>query len=85
MYYNFHQTNYTEEVQGFFRTDQRRSAVMTSARVQPFCRKYNFIIGCFDGTRINPRNITQRNTSLFIYNSRLCLIRKSNDNSFNQG
>ena len=26
----------------------------------------NINIGCFDGRRINPRNLTQRNTSLFI-------------------
>ena len=40
---------------------------MMSARIQPFCRKYNNKIGCFDGTRVNPPNITQRDTSLFIY------------------
>ena len=57
---------------------------MTSARIQPFCKKYNINIGCFDGTRINPRNLTQRITSLFIYNNHFCLIWKSNINSFNQ-
>ena len=57
---------------------------MTSARFQPFCRKYNINIGCFDGTRINLRNITRRNTSLFIHNNHFCLIWKSNDISFNQ-
>ena len=30
----------------FIRTDQKRSTVMTSARIQPFCRKYNINIGC---------------------------------------
>ena len=57
---------------------------MTSARIQPFCRKYNINIGCFDGTRINPRNITQRNTSLFIYYNHFCLIWKSDGVSSNQ-
>ena len=57
---------------------------MTSARIQPFCRKYKINIGCFDGTRINRRNITQRNTSLFIHNKHFCLIWKSNDIIFNQ-
>ena len=57
---------------------------MTSARNQPFCRKYNINIGCFGGTRINPRNNTQRNTSLFIYNNQFCLVWKSNNMSFNQ-
>ena len=42
---------------------------MTSARNQPFCRKYNINIGCLDGKRINPRNIRERNTSLFIHSN----------------
>ena len=57
---------------------------MTSARFQQFCSKYIINIGCFDGTRINPRNLTQRVTSLFIHNNHFCLIWKSNGVSFNQ-
>ena len=57
---------------------------MTSAKNQPFCRKYNINIGGFDGTRMYPRNLTQRNNSLFIYNNHFCLIWKSNGISFNQ-
>ena len=41
-------------------------------------------MSCFDGTRINPRNNTQRNTSLFIYNIHFWLIWKTNGVSFNQ-
>ena len=80
----FTNKDYTEDFLTFIRTEQRRSNVKTSARIQPFCRKYNINIGCFDGTRINPRNLTQRNTSLFIYNNHFCLIWKSNGISFNQ-
>ena len=61
--------DYTEEFLTFIGSEQRRSNVMTSARIQPFCKKYNINIGCFDGHRINLRNLTQRNTSLFIYNN----------------
>ena len=57
---------------------------MTSARLQPFRKKYNINIGCFDGTRINPRNLTQRDISLFIYNNHFCLVWKSNGISFSQ-
>ena len=78
----FTKKDYTEEILTFIRSEQRRSNVMTSARVGSFCRKYNINIGCFDGTRINPRNLTQRNTSLFIYNNHFCLIWKSNGISF---
>ena len=57
---------------------------MTSARIQPFCRNYNINIGCFDGTRKNPRNYFQRNKALFIHSNQSCLIWKSNGNSFIQ-
>ena len=80
----FAKKDYTEDFLTFIRTEQRRSSVMTSARIQPFCKKYNINIGCFDGTRINPRNLIQRDISLFIYNNHFCLIWKSNGISFNQ-
>ena len=80
----FTKNDYTEEVLTFFRYKKYRSGVMTSARIQPICRKTNINIGCFDGTRINPRNITQRKTSLFIYNNHFCLNWKSIGLSFNQ-
>ena len=57
---------------------------MTSSRNQPFCRNYNINIGCFDGTRINPRNLTQKKTSLFIHNNHFCLIWKPDGVSFDK-
>ena len=57
---------------------------MTSARIKTFCRKYNIDIGCFDGTRKNPRNLTQRNTALKIHENHFCLIWKSENISFSQ-
>ena len=54
----FTKKDYTEEFLAFIRSEQRRSNVMTSARVGSFCRKHNINIGCFDGTRLNTRNIT---------------------------
>ena len=55
---------------------------MTSARVQPFCRQHNINIGCYDGFRVCPRNIAQRNTALQIHNNHFCLIWKSDGVSF---
>ena len=78
----FTKKDYTEEFLTFIRSEQRRSNVMTSARIQPFCKKHNINIGCFDGTRINPRNLTQKNISLFIYKNHFCLIWKSDGISF---
>ena len=76
--------DYTDEVSTFIRSEQRRANIMPSARIRPFCRKYNINIGCFDGTRINPRNFTQRDIALKIYNNYFCFIWKSQNISFNQ-
>ena len=80
----FTKKDYTEEFLTFVRTEQRRSNVMKSARFQPFCKSYNINLGCFDGTRINPRNLTKRDIPLFVYNNHFCLIWKSDGVSFNQ-
>ena len=80
----FTKKDFTDEFLTFIRSDQRRSHVRTSARNQPFCINYNINIGCFDGTRRNPRNLTQGNTALFIHNNHLCLIWNLNNISFNQ-
>ena len=57
---------------------------MTSARIQHFCKKYNSNIGCFDGTRINPRHLTQRDVALKIHENHFCLIWKSEGISFDK-
>ena len=80
----FTKKDYTEEFLTSIRTEQRRSSVMTSARVQPFCRKHNISIGCYDGFRVCPRNITPRNTALKIHNNHFCLIWKSDGVSFDK-
>ena len=80
----FTKKDYSEEFLIFIRTEQKRSNVMISARIQQICRKFNINIGWFDGTRKNPRNVIQRNTSLFIYKNHFCLIWKSQNISFNQ-
>ena len=78
----FTKKDYTEEFLTFIRTEQGRSNVMTSARVQPFCRKHNINLGCCDGFRVCPRNITQRKTAIKIHNNHFCLIWKSDGISF---
>ena len=51
--------------------------IRTSARFQPICRKHNINISCFDGTRLNPGNITKGDTALKIHDTHFCLIWKS--------
>ena len=37
---------------------------MTSAKIQPFYRKYTINIGCFNGKEIWPRNITGKDITV---------------------
>ena len=57
---------------------------MTSAKIQPLYKKYKINIACFDGTRTNPRNFSQRDTALKIHQNHFCLIWKSNGFSFDK-
>ena len=71
---NIHQIgkNYTENFLTFILTEQRRSYVLTIARIQPFCKSYNNNIGCYDDTRINPRKL-QKKISLYMYKNHFSL------------
>ena len=73
---------FAEDFLTFIRTEQRRSNVTTSARIQPFCRKHNINIGCFDGKKINPRSITEKDSALKKHDNHFCLIWKSQGVSF---
>ena len=73
----FTKKDYTEEILTFFRAEQKRANVRTSTRVRPFCINYNINVGCYDGFRVCPRSITQRNVALKKHNNHFCLIRKS--------
>ena len=66
----------------FFRDEQRRSNVITSARIQTFCKKHNINIGCFDGLGICLRIITEKNITTFMCKNHFCLIWKSRGVSF---
>ena len=57
---------------------------MTKARIQAFYRVNYNNLGYFDGTRVFPRSLTDRNVPLFLHNNHFCLIRKSEGVSFNQ-
>ena len=75
---------YKQQYLDFFRSEQRRSNIMTKARIQPFCRAYNINLGYYDGERIYPRSVTDRKNALFLYKNHFCLLWKSEGVSSNQ-
>ena len=80
----FSKKDHTEEFMTFIIIEKYRPGVMTSARIQLFCKIYNLNIGYFNGKEIWPRTITQTNIALKIHNKDFCLIWTSNGISFNQ-
>ena len=57
---------------------------MIKARNQPFCGANIINQGYFDGTRVFPRSVTDRDNALFSYKIHFCLLWKSEKVSFNQ-
>ena len=84
MYQFFTEKDYTQEFLTLILTEQKRSNLMTSDRIQPFCRKCNINIGLYDGCRVYPRYITERDAALKVLENHLCSIWKSEGISFDK-
>ena len=76
--------DYKQQYLGFIRSEQRRLNIMTKARIQQFCRVNIISLGYYNEDRVFPRNVTKRDSALFLYNNHFCLIWKSEGVSFNQ-
>ena len=50
---------------------------MTKARIQPFCRANEINLGYYNGDRVFPRTVTNRDTALYLFNIHFCVIWKS--------
>ena len=57
---------------------------MTEARIQPFCKSNNNILGDYDGDGVFPRSVTNRNSASYLIYNHFCLIWKSEGVRFNQ-
>ena len=61
--------DYKQQYLEFIRNEKRRSNIMTKARIQPFCRANNINLGYWDGERVFPRSVTNRDNALFLFNN----------------
>ena len=57
---------------------------MIKARIQPCLRKLGIDLGYYNGDRVFPRTVTNRDSALYLCNNHFCLIWKSQGVSFNQ-
>ena len=55
---------------------------MAMARTQPCLRKLGIDLGYYNGERVFPRTVTNRDTALFLHETHSCLIWKSQNVSF---
>ena len=74
--------DYKPQYLDFIRSEKRRSNIMTKARIQPFCRQNNINLGYWDGERVFPRSVTNRDNALYLFNNHFCLIWKSEGKNF---
>ena len=65
--------DYKQQYLHFIGKGNRRSNIMTKARIQTFCRANNINLGYFDGTRVSRRSVTDRDHALFLHKNHFCL------------
>ena len=58
--------DYKQQYLDFIRNEQRRSNIMTMARIQPCLRKLCIDLGYYNSERIYPRTVTNRDSALFL-------------------
>ena len=76
--------DYKQEYLDFIRNEKRRTNIMTMARIQPCLKKLCIDLGYYNGERVFPRTVTNRDSALYLYNNHFCSIWKSQGVSFNQ-
>ena len=76
--------DYKQEYLHFIRNEKRRSNIMTMARIQPCLKKLGIDLGYYNGERVFPKTVTNRDSALFLYNNHFCITWKSQGVSFNQ-
>ena len=76
--------NFSNEYKEFILDSDRCKNIMTSAEIQPFCRKHNIILGVYNQKHqsILPKTITERRICFFIHNNHFCVIWKTNQSTF---
>ena len=74
--------DYKQEYLDFIRNEKRRSNIMTMARIQPCLKKLGIDLGYYNGERVFPRTVKNRDSALYLYNNHFCLIWKSEGISF---
>ena len=76
--------DYMESYLEFIRNEKRRSNVKTQACIEPCCKAFDINIGYYNGKKLYPGMVTERNKALYLYRNRFCLTWKSERISSNE-
>ena len=76
--------DFSQQYREFIKESQRNKNIMTSAKIQPFCKKQNINLGVYNSKRqeILPRSVTERRICLFIHKNHLSVIWKTVKTNF---
>ena len=74
-----YEKDFSQQYRDFIEKSQRNKNRMTSAKIQPFCKKCNFNLGVYDPKqkRFLPLSIKERRTCLYIHKRLFCVIWKT--------
>ena len=76
--------DYKQKYPDFIQNEKRRSHILTMARIKPCLKKLGIDLGYYNGDRVYPRIVRNRDSALYLYNNHFCLIWKYQNVSFNQ-
>ena len=76
--------DFSQQYCDFIKESQRNKNIMTSAKIQPFCKKHNINLGVYDlkQKRILPLSIKERRICIFIHQNHFCVIWKTVKTNF---
>ena len=68
----------TEKYHDFIKNSRTTKNIMTSAKIQPFCKKYGINLGVYNKNQQEtlPRSVTERRLCLIIHENHFCVIRR---------
>ena len=62
-----YEKDFSQQYRDFIKESQRNKNIMTSAKIQPFCKEYNINVGGYGPKQKNSTTFYKRTKSMFLY------------------
>ena len=78
------QKDFSQQYHEFVKESRRNKNIMTSAKIQPFCKKHNIKLGVYNPNQQEklPRSVTERRVCLFFHKNHFCVVWKTKKKTF---